>query len=171
MNYVLLIHASEAAFHDMRPDAKHAVLEQYGIFTKGLSATGKLGDCAALRPIATATTVRVRDGKRTVTDGPFGETREQLGGYYGVANMTEEEACAWAAKIPDAHGGSIEVRPLMEMPPLPAGKPAPAPVPIEAKTEYLLLIYNQEAMRRALEAASLFERGYRRQEPSMVFTT
>jgi hypothetical protein len=163
MNYVLLIHASEAAFHDPRHAVKHAALEQYGAFTAELAATGKLGDCAALSPIGTATTVRVRDGKRSVTDGPFAETREQLGGYYGVADMTEEEACAWAAKVPDAEGGSIEVRPLVELPPRPAGKGAPAPVPppTEANTEYLLLIYEQEARWENLsaeETAALFAR-------------
>jgi len=116
-------------------------MHAYGADTRDLFATGRAGDCAALQPTHTATSVRVRGGQRTVKDGPFAETREQLGGYYGLRAETEEEALAWTARIPDAKSGTIEVRPLMEM----GGPTAAAPPTKFTKAthkEYLLLIYD-----------------------------
>ena len=115
MQYVLLIHAAESRFATMTREAGEAVMQAYGAFTRELFATGRAGDCAALEPTHTATTVRVRQGRRTVQDGPFAETREQLGGYYLVEAKDLDEARAIAARIPSALWGSVEVRPIMAM--------------------------------------------------------
>jgi len=143
MNYVLLIHAAESRFATLTPAQSEAIMQDYGKYTQDLFATGKAGDCAALEPSHTATHVQVRDGKRIVKDGPFAETREQLGGYYAIRAESEAEAIDWAAKIPDANGGTIEVRPL------PAyqggGEEAPYSPDGKGQKEYLLLIYEPEA--------------------------
>lgn len=144
MHYVLMIHAAEARFETLSKEAGETIMQAYGTYTRELHATGKAGDCAALTPIANATSVRVRDGQRTVQDGPFAETREQLGGYYTIDAENEEEAFAWAAKIPDAAAGTIEVRPVFVMGGPTAGAKGPGPLP-EGHREYLLLIYEPEA--------------------------
>ena len=114
MNYVLMIHASESMLGSTITPAQHeALMKDYGAFTKELFETGRAGDCAALESVQTATTVRVRDGKRIVKDGPFAETREQLGGFYLVEAKDIDEAIAIAARIPSAKIGSIEVRQIM----------------------------------------------------------
>ncbi|MDB4929086.1 MAG: hypothetical protein JWM10_1570 [Myxococcaceae bacterium] len=147
MQYVLLIHAAESRFATMTQEAVGAVMQAYGDFTRDLMATGRAGDCAALEATHTATTVRVREGRRAVQDGPFAETREQLGGYYTLRAETEEEALAWAAKIPDARGGSIEVRPVIGMPAVGAAA-SPMGVPAgESRKQYILLIYESAAAR------------------------
>ena len=141
MQYVLLIHAAESRYATTTPAEGEAIMQAYGAYTRDLMATGRAGDCAALQPTHTATSVRVREGQRSVKDGPFAETREQLGGYYSLRAETEEEALAWAARIPGAKFGTIEVRPLMEM----GGPTAPAPPAKFTKAthkEYLLLIYD-----------------------------
>jgi hypothetical protein len=137
MRYVLMIHRSEARLAELPKEKQEAITAAYGSFTKELFATGKAGDAAALEGVGTATTVRVRGGKRSVEDGPFAETREQLGGYYSFAG-TEDEAIAWAAKVPDAQGGIVEVRPVIETEP-------PPPPATAAGKEFLLLIYEAEA--------------------------
>ncbi len=142
MHYVLMIHAAESRFSTLSKEQGEGVLKAYGEYTKNLFATGRAGDCAALEPTSTATSVRVRDGKRVVQDGPFAETREQLGGYYSIDAKDEEEALEWAAKIPDAEGGTIEVRPL---PPAMPNVPKAGPANGEGQKEYLLLIYEPEA--------------------------
>ena len=142
MHYVLMIHAAESRFSTLSKEQGEGVMKAYGEYTKNLFATGRAGDCAALEPTSTATSVRVRDGKRVVQDGPFAETREQLGGYYSIDAKDEEEALAWAAKIPDAEGGTIEVRPLP--PPMPDA-PKAGPAKGEGQKEYLLLIYEPAA--------------------------
>jgi hypothetical protein len=86
--------------------------EEYGVFTQGIVQSGNFKAGDRLRPVDTATTVRVRDGKTLTTDGPFAETREQLGGYYLIEAKDLDEALAIAAKIPSARYGSIEVRPI-----------------------------------------------------------
>ena len=143
MNYVLLINAAESRFANTSAAAVEAVMQAYGTFTKDLYASGRAGDCAALEPSHTATSVRVRGGKRTVQDGPFAETREQLGGYYVVDVKSEEEAFAIAAQIPDAKGGTIEVRPVVAMP-APAPKAPSSMAPTKDQKEYLFLIYEDE---------------------------
>ena len=145
MKYVLMIHAAESRFATRSKEQAEGIMQAYGKYTKDLFATGRAGDCAALEPTRTATHVRIRDGKRLVQDGPFAETREQLGGYYAFDASSEDEAIEWAAKIPDADGGTIEVRPLPQMSSGAAAitkesKPAP-----EGQKEYLLIIYKAEA--------------------------
>jgi hypothetical protein len=90
-----------------------ALFEEYGTFTDAARASGKMLAGEPLQPISDATTVRVRDGKRSVTDGPFAETKEFLGGFYIFDCDTLDEAIDWAAKIPGAKYGSIEVRPIL----------------------------------------------------------
>ncbi len=151
MQYVLMIHAAESRYANQTKEEVEAMMQAYGAFSRDLFATGRAGDCAALEGTHTATSVRVREGRRSVKDGPFAETREQLGGYYVLTAETEEEALAWAAKIPDAKGGTVEVRPVVSMPgAAPENKPT-----VEAKThkEYLLLIYESAEARNAVSDA------------------
>jgi hypothetical protein len=90
--------------------------------TQDLHASGNYLAAAPLHPVSAATSVRIRDGRRLVTDGPFAETREQLGGYYLIDAKDLDEAIAIAARIPVADRGTIEVRPVMELGGLPPGK-------------------------------------------------
>src|SRR5436305_10144190 len=113
MQYLLLIYRNESKLIDMSPADRQAVTAEYGAYTQSIVQSGhfKAGD--GLQPTTTATTVRVRDGKILATDGPFAETREQLGGYYLVEARDLDEAIGIAARIPGAKAGSIEVRPVM----------------------------------------------------------
>lgn len=115
MQYMLLIYENEAELAARRAADPQRLRGAYTEFTKSIVASGhfKAGD--ALQSVTTATTVRVRDGKHVVTDGPFAETREQLAGYYLVEAKDLDEARAIAARIPGAATGSIEVRPVMQM--------------------------------------------------------
>lgn len=112
MQYMLLIYSREA---DEAELDEAAVLAEYGTFTQGIVQSGAFKAADRLKPVSTATTVRVRDGKALVTDGPFAETREQLGGYYLVEARDLDEANAIAARIPTARYGSVEVRPVWAM--------------------------------------------------------
>jgi hypothetical protein len=115
MQYLLLIYTNEAEY-DARPQAEVAkTMAEYGTFTQGIVQSGNFKGGERLRPVATATTVRVRNGKTMTTDGPFAETREQLGGYYMIDAKNLDEATAIAAKIPGAQFGCIEVRPIWAM--------------------------------------------------------
>jgi hypothetical protein len=115
MEYMLLIYSSEADGKKMS-EAQHAeIFQGYMTFTQDLTKSGKNKGGNPLEQTATATTVRVRNGKTVVTDGPFAETKEQLGGYYLVEAKDLDEAISIAAKIPGAKHGSIEVRPIMKM--------------------------------------------------------
>ena len=113
MQYLLLIYRSEAELNKMTPADRQAVSAEYGVYTQSIIQSGhfKAGD--GLQPSSTATTVRVRDGKTLTTDGPFAETREQLGGYYLIEAKDLDDAIAVAARIPNARNGSIEIRPVM----------------------------------------------------------
>src|ERR1700735_1721522 len=113
MQYLLMIYRNEAEIGGMNPAERKQVTTAYGAFTQSIIQSGhfKAGD--GLQPTSTATTVRVRDGKMLTTDGPFAETREQLGGYYLVEAKDLDTALAIAARIPGAKAGSIEVRPVM----------------------------------------------------------
>jgi hypothetical protein len=113
MQYLLLIYRNEADMAKMDAAAGKKMGEDYGSFTQSIIQSGhfKAGD--GLQPTSTATTVRVRDGKTLTTDGPFAETREQLGGYYLVEAKDLDTALEIAARIPGAKVGSIEVRPIM----------------------------------------------------------
>jgi hypothetical protein len=112
MQYLLLIHDDEAKFEQMSEQESRDLLGDYGAFTAAIRESGVFVGANRLRPVATAATVRIRDGEEVVTDGPFAETKEQLGGYYLIDTETLDEALEWAAKIPSARTGSIEVRPL-----------------------------------------------------------
>ncbi len=113
MQYLLMIYRSEAELSKMTPADRQKMSAEYGAYTQSIVQSGhfKAGD--GLQPSTTATTVRVRDGKILTTDGPFAETREQLGGYYLVEAKDLDAAIALAARIPGARDGSIEVRPIM----------------------------------------------------------
>jgi len=109
MQYLLLIYSAES--DDANQDGAQ-LMADYGAFTQGIVQSGAFKAADRLRPVADATTVRVRDGKTLTTDGPFAETREQLGGYYLVEAKDLDEAIGIAAKVPTAKHGSIEVRPV-----------------------------------------------------------
>ena len=113
MQYLLMIYRSEAEFGNMDAAARQTMMGDYGAFTQSIIQSGhfKAGD--GLQPTTTATSVRVRDGKILTTDGPFAETREQLGGYYLVEAKDLDTALGVAARIPGAKTGTIEVRPVM----------------------------------------------------------
>jgi hypothetical protein len=108
MQYLVLIYESEARFANGYPEAEFA---EYGAFGKKHASAIKGGN--ALQPTPTAKTVRVRDSKILTTDGPFAETKEQLGGYYLIEAASIEEAASIASGIPAARYGSIEVRPIL----------------------------------------------------------
>ena len=118
MRYIALIYGDEATRPGQGTPESQEIVKEYFSYGEDVVKAGvfKAGD--ALLPTQTATTVRVRDGKTLTTDGPFAETKEQLGGFYILDCKNLDEAIAWAAKIPDARRGtaSIEVRPLMEFP-------------------------------------------------------
>jgi len=114
MRYLLLIYGDEAAHNAMSPAELEAEMGAYWAYTNAVKEAGINLGGEALHPIATATTVRVRDGKTLTTDGPFAETKEQLGGFYLLDCKDLDDAIAWAAKIPGSHYGSIEIRPIVE---------------------------------------------------------
>jgi hypothetical protein len=116
MKYMLLIYSDEKTWAAMSDAERQAMMGEYLKFSADIKASGHWQAGAPLQPVSTATSVRVRDGKRTVTDGPFAETREQLGGYYLVEAKDLDEAIGLAARIPGARVGSIEVRPVMPIP-------------------------------------------------------
>jgi hypothetical protein len=111
MQYMLLIYGDEAAWAGFSPDEVRRTMQAYVEFSRALAASGRLRGGSELAAVETATTVRVRNGKVLTADGPFMETKEQLGGYYLIEVDTLDEAIAWAAKIPSAAFGSIEIRP------------------------------------------------------------
>jgi hypothetical protein len=117
MKYLLLIYANEQAWTE--PEREQC----YGESTQlahALKSNGQYLAASPLQPVSTATSVRVREGKRLVTDGPFAETREQLGGYFLVEAKDLDEAIGIAGRIPGARKGTVEIRPVVEIPGLPA---------------------------------------------------
>ena len=114
MRYLLLIYGDETLWTDPTPEQMAAEMAAHQAFSDATTAEGILRGGEALQPTATATTVRVRDGELMLTDGPFAETREQLGGFYLVECDTLDEAVAAARRIPEAAVGCVEVRPVME---------------------------------------------------------
>ena len=115
MQYLLMIYANEAEYAKIDPATLQKVYEEYGAFTQGIVKSGNFKAGDRLQPTTTATTVRVRDGKTLTTDGPFAETREQLGGYYVIEAADLDAAIGWAARCPGAADGAIEVRPIWPM--------------------------------------------------------
>jgi hypothetical protein len=116
MQYLLLIYTNEANMKDATQADKNAMFKEYGEFTASIVKSGNMRAGDALQPSSTATTVRVRDGKTLTTDGPYAETKEQLGGYYLVEAKDLDEAIKLGARIPGARTGAIEVRPIIPMP-------------------------------------------------------
>jgi hypothetical protein len=113
MQYLLMIYRSEAEASKVDAAERQKMSAEYGAFTQSIIQSGNFKAGDALQPATTATTVRVRDGKTLTTDGPFAETREQLGGYYLIEARDLDAALAIAARIPGAKVGSIEVRPIL----------------------------------------------------------
>ena len=116
MKYMLLIYSDENAWSD---EEREQCFEESTRYTHQLKAQGKYLGASPLHSVSTATSVRIREGKRLVTDGPFAETREQLGGYFLVEADNLDEAIAIAARIPAARKGTVEIRPILELAGLP----------------------------------------------------
>ena len=121
MQYMLLIYNDEQAWARLSDEERNGFIREYFGLTNELREKGSYVNGAPLQPTATAITMRIRDDEQLVTDGPFAETKEQLGGFFLVEADSLDEALAWAAKIPAARYGSVEVRPV-----LPVGAGAPA---------------------------------------------
>ena len=117
MKYMLLVYLTEKALTET--ERQHCYVESAQL-AQDLSANGKFLSAGPLHPVAMATSVRVRNAKRLVTDGPFAETREQLGGYYLIDAQDLDEAMSIAEQIPVAKVGTIEIRPVLEITGLPA---------------------------------------------------
>ncbi|TMB21320.1 MAG: YciI family protein [Deltaproteobacteria bacterium] len=115
MDYMLLIYSDEKAWASMSEGQRSEIFGEYRAFTDAIVKSGHFKAGAPLQSTSTATTVRVKGGKTVTTDGPFAETREQLGGYYLVEARDLDEATAIAARIPGARYGSVEVRPVLPM--------------------------------------------------------
>ena len=117
MQYLLLIYNDETQASAATAAETGAIMQEYGDFTRSIIGSGHYKGGNALQPVATATSVRVRDGKSLLTDGPFAETAEQLGGFYLIDAANLDDATAIAARIPGARSGTIEVRPIWVMAP------------------------------------------------------
>ncbi len=115
MRYILMICTDESTVAAASPEEGSAMMAEYGTFTEEMGRRGVLQGGERLRPTTDATTVQVRDGEVLTSDGPFAETKEQVGGYYVVECKDLDEAIEIAAKIPGARVGTIEVRPIWEM--------------------------------------------------------
>ena len=114
MQYLLLIYADEAIWETLSDDERRAIYGEYSQLNNDLRERGKFVGGDELQPVATATTVRLRDGNTLVSDGPFAETKEALGGYYLIEADSLDEAIEWAARIPSARQGTIEIRPVFD---------------------------------------------------------
>jgi hypothetical protein len=121
MKYMLLIYMGEDA---MTPTEREQCFADSTQLCRELNATGQFISANPLQPVATATSLRVREGKRLITDGPFAETREHLGGYFMINAKDLDEAIGVAARIPGAKKGTVEIRPVLDIPGLPAGPAA-----------------------------------------------
>ena len=120
MQYLLLIYANEAEAAKMGDAGRKEMMSEYQTFTQSIIKSGNFKGGDALQASTNATTVRVRNGKAMTTDGPFAETREQLGGYFLIDARDLDEAIGIAVRIPGARVGTIEIRPLLELPGLPS---------------------------------------------------
>ena len=124
MRFLLTVYVDERRWASVGEEDAKAEIDAYWALDNEATAAGVFVDSAGLLPTETARTLRIRDGEETVTDGPFAETKEQLGGYYLLECGSSEEALEWAAKVPAAHTGSVEVRQVMDYEA--AGFPNPA---------------------------------------------
>jgi hypothetical protein len=115
MKYMLLIHAPEAFYKSASKAEAEQVMAAYGAYTEAMKKAGVMVTADRLQPVATATTVRVTNGKTTVLDGPYAETKEQLGGYYVIDVPDLDAALSWATRCPGASHGAVEVRPVWAM--------------------------------------------------------
>jgi len=115
MQYLLLIYANESGMPDPASAQMSTVMKEFGEFTNSIRESGHMVGANRLQSAATATSIRVRDGKTLLTDGPFAETAEQLGGYYLIEAANLDDALAIGARIPGAKWGTIEVRPVWPM--------------------------------------------------------
>ena len=115
MQYLLLLHANEAGWENMPAEQQQQGMKAYMAYGEALSKAGALKGSNRLRPVSSATTVRVVDGKTQVLDGPYADSKEQLGGYYLIDAPDLDAALAWAARCPGASHGIIEVRPIWGM--------------------------------------------------------
>jgi hypothetical protein len=141
MRYVFLVYSAEDCWTDASREA--CMVESLGLCDE-LKARGQFLDASPLESVTTAVTVRVRDGQTLITDGPFAETTEQLGGYYILELPDLDAAIAVAARIPPAAKGAVEIRPLFALDGLPPGRPVPADID-PAHAPYMLLCYDDEA--------------------------
>ena len=114
MKYLALIYTEESSFDELAAPDRDALMQRYIAFTRDGEAAGVILDGAELGYTRTATTVRVRDGQTAVTDGPYAEVKEALGGFYLFECSSMDEALDWAARIPGASHGAVEVRPVHE---------------------------------------------------------
>ena len=114
MKYLCLIYENEKGFESLSPAEGEAIMNEYFSFTDDIQKNGKYIAGEALHPTTTASTVRVRNGKVSTTDGPFAETKEQLGGFYLIEATDLNDAIQVASRIPSARHGSVEVRPVMD---------------------------------------------------------
>jgi len=112
MQYLLLLHAAEAGWTGMNEAQQKEGMSAYMAYTEALKAAGAWVGSNRLRPVSTATTVQMVDGKPQVQDGPYADSREQLGGYYLIEAADLDAAIAWAARCPTASHGVVEVRPV-----------------------------------------------------------
>jgi hypothetical protein len=113
MKYLLAIYVDESGWGELTPEEAQATTAEYGALSQKMAEAGVLLGGDGLQPVATAKTVRVRDGERVTSDGPFAETKETLGGFFWLDCDSFDEALGWAEQIPGARSGSVEVRPGM----------------------------------------------------------
>ena len=116
MQYLLLLYANEAGWEKLTPAEQKQGVAAYQAFTEALTKAGALKSSSRLQPVSTATTVRITDGKSQVLDGPYVDSKEQLGGFYVIDVPDLDAALAWAARCPGASHGVVEVRPFWVMP-------------------------------------------------------
>jgi hypothetical protein len=142
MKYMLLIYGAEDCWTE--DERRACMIESMGICDE-LARQGKFLGASPLQSVKTAASVRVRDGRTLITDGPFAETTEQLGGYYLLDLADLDEAIAVAARLPPAAKGTVEIRPLFELEGLPPERPLPTATGAGSCTPFLLLCYDDEA--------------------------
>jgi hypothetical protein len=142
MKYMFLIYGAEDSWTE--DERKACMIESMGLCEE-LAAQGKFVTSSPLESVATSRTIRVRDGQTLITEGPFAETTEQLGGYYILDLDDLDEAIAVAAKLPPAKKGTVEIRPLYPLDGLPAARPRSADSGNSSRKAYMLLCYDDEA--------------------------